>query len=350
MENRKVDLSAFTKIQQEMISKTTSEMDGFYSTRYVRHLKDYKTEEIEEIINGTSLASQQKLSRNYYDKNGLYKRVILYYATLLNYAGLLIPNPIYGNKLSNSYIKKRYYAALEYLERLNLQEVLTRMSIYTLIYGSYFGIIKTLDKDDCVIFDLPAGYARSLFKDMHGNDIVEFDVSYFDTIDDEKVREKTLNIYPEIVSSHYKRFHKGKISCSWVTLPSDIGICFTFFDDGRPLFLSIIPATIQYDEAVDTERERELDEIKKIIVQKVPHLTDGALLFEPEEALEMHKGAVDMLKKNNKNLSVLTTYADVDAIVSKTSGDNVNTSLDKMLQNVYSEAGVTGQIFAPTGT
>jgi hypothetical protein len=81
--------------------------------------------------------------------------------------------------------------------------------------------------------------------------------------------------------------------------------------------LSVIPATIDYDEAVVTERERDLEEIRKIIVQKIPHLTDGRLLFEPDEALEIHNGTVGMLR-GNKNLSVMTTYADVEAIASKT--------------------------------
>ena len=64
------------------------------------------------------------------------------------------------------------------------------------------------------------------------------------------------------------------------------------------MFLTVIPATIQYDDAVETERERELEEIRKIIVQKIPHLNDGQLLFEPEEAVEIHKGTVGMMKGN----------------------------------------------------
>ena len=106
---------------------------------------------------------------------------------------------------------------------------------------------------------------------------------------------------------------------------------------------------MDYDEAVDINRERDLEEIRKIIVQKIPHLTDGALLFEPDEALEMHAGAVGMMK-GNKNISVLTTYADVDAVVSKTSSEATNTALEKSLQNVYSRASVSGQLFAPTGS
>ena len=58
----------------------------------------------------------------------------------------------------------------------------------------------------------------------------------------------------------------------------------------------------------------------------------------------MHKGAVDMMKKN-ENLSVLTTYADVDAIVSKTANDNSLNSVDKALTNIYAEAGSSSQLF-----
>lgn len=348
MIDRKVDLSTFSRVQKDMVAKNDQALDEFYSTRYVHHLRNYTCEEIEQIINSNSLAEQQALSRNYFDKDGFYKQIILYYATLLTYSGLLIPNPSFGKELSTSQ-KKKYYAALEYLEGLELSELLTRISLKTLIYGSYYGVIKVLNKDECVIFDLPIDYSRSRFTDIHGNDIVEFDVSYFNTIIDESNRKEILDTYPSIISSYYNKFKKGKVSTSWLTLPAEIGICFTFFDDGRPMFLNIIPASIQYDESVDTERERQLDEIRKILVQKIPHLTTGELLFEPEEALEMHKGAVNMMK-GNKNLSVLTTYADVDAIISKTAADNSSTSLEKMLQNVYANGGVSEQIFSPTGT
>jgi hypothetical protein len=53
-------------------------------------------------------------------------------------------------------------------------------------------------------------------------------------------------------------------------------------------------------------------------------------LFEPPEVEEMHNGAVGMLS-GNKNISVLTTYGDVDAIVSKTASEASNTTLEKSL-------------------
>ena len=51
------------------------------------------------------------------------------------------------------------------------------------------------------------------------------------------------------------------------------------------------------------------------------------------------------MMRKNENLSVLTTYADVDAIVSKTSNDNALNSVDKALSNIYAEAGSSSQLF-----
>jgi len=156
-------------------------------------------------------------------------------------------------------------------------------------------------------------------------------------------------VYPKVIGDHYRRWKKGQVKTIWVKIPTDVGFCFPFFDDSRPLFLDVIPAVMDYDVAVDVNKERDLEEIRKIIVQKIPHLQDGALLFEPDEALEMHAGAVGMMK-GNKNISVLTTYADVDAVVSKTSSEASTNALEKSLQNVYSKANASQQIFAPTGT
>ena len=337
------DISTFTKQ-----FKIPIKPDQTFQHHYVC-VHEYTLEEIEKIIASGSIEEQQKLSRYFYDRDGFYKRIILYYATLLKYSGLLVPNPSFGNQLSKLPLKKLYFKAMRYIEHLNLPEILTRMSIKALIDGCYYGVIKNLDKEQFTIIDLPSGFCRSRYKDGFGNDLIEFDVRYFYSIIDMQKRVETLKSYPKVISSWFKRFDSGKTTESWVLIPGEIGICFPFFDDGRPLFLSVIPATIQYDEAVENERERELEDIRKIIVQKVPHLTDGQLLFEPDEALEMHAGTVGMLR-GNKNLSVLTTYADVDAVVSKTSNEGAANALEKMVQNSYSQAGASINLFSPTGT
>lgn len=351
MENipSKFDLASFKKSNDAMIAQTENAYsDTYLKRRQVQRIRDYTAEEIDRIISSGDVESQILLSRNYFYKNGFYKRIILYYATLLKYSGVLIPNPAPKQNLSNSKIQERYYKAVDFVERAKLASLLTECSIRALRDGCYYGIIQTNDKSSFALLDLPVSYCTSRFKDIFGNDIIEFNTQYFDKITDKEKREQALETFPKVISRHYRRWNKNKVKTSWVIIPSDIGVCFPFLD-GRPLFLNVIPATIQYDDAVDTERERALEEIRKIIVQKIPHLTDGGLLFEPEEAEEIHRGTVGMMKPN-KNVSVLTTYADVDAIVSHTAADSVSNNLEKMVQNIYYEGGVSKEMFASTGS
>ena len=345
---RNFDLASFKRANSGMIATNTSTYQSRWDRKSKTRLKDYSLEEVEKIINSGSLSEQQKLSRNYYYKDGFYKRLVLHYATLLKYVGLLIPNPSFGKNLSTSHIQKRYFNAVDFVDRINLPVILTNCAQRALVDGCYYGIIQDVDKTGLVILDLPSNWCCTRFKDALGNDIIEFDVSYFNTILDEEERKNVLSVYPQVISSAYRKWKNGKISDKWVFIPSDIGICFPFFDS-RPILLSTIPATIRYDDAVAIDQKRDLEEIKKIIVQKIPHLNDGRLVFEPDEAAEMHAGAVGMLR-DNENVSVLTTYADVESIISKTSADTSANSLDRMLQNVYNEAGTSSQIFASTGS
>ena len=343
-------ISSYSKAQQKMIatSDNTYGTLGTSRARYLERIRDYTPEKIERIITSGSLAEQQALSRNFFYKDGYYKQIIIHYATLLKYAGLLIPNPSLGKKLSTSHISKRYYNALDYVEKMNLPVFLTDCATRALIDGCYYGVIVQLDKQNFSVLDLPSGYCQTRYKDLNGDDLIEFDVSYFNSIVDLTAKEQALASYPKFIRDAYKKWQKQKNSNSWVIIPSDIGICFPFFD-GRPLFLSVIPASLEYDDAIQTERDRDAEEIRKILVQKIPHLQDGRLLFEPDEAAEMHAGAVGMLK-GNKNISVLTTYADVDAVVSKTTGESTSKTLEQIEKNIYAQAGVSGQIFSSTGS
>ena len=344
MDEQKRDLTSFTTAISKMIAKNES---SYNLTRYGRNrherVKEYTLEEIKNIIDSGSVDAQIILSRNYFERGGFYWRLLMHYATLLKYTGLLIPNPSFGKNLSESYITKKYHSAVSFVDKANLPDLFTHIGTKVLRDGSYYGVIQEVTDKSISILDLPIFYCRSRFKDKEGNDIIEFNVTYFDTIHDGDYRKKALSAYPAEVVSWYKKFKNRRVKSPWCYIPSSIGICMSLIDD-KPIFLNIISAALEYDQAKDINRERDLEEIRKILIQHIPHLTDGGLLFEPEEALEMHKGAVDMMKRN-ENLSVLTTYADVDAIVSKTANDNSLNSVDKALTNIYAEAGSSSQLF-----
>jgi hypothetical protein len=76
--------------------------------------------------------------------------------------------------------------------------------------------------------DLPFSYCRTRMKDWLGNDIIEFNVSYFDSISDDSMKEYALKVYPKVITSYYRKWVKGTVSKNdpWVIIPAKIGVCF----------------------------------------------------------------------------------------------------------------------------
>lgn len=207
MKEKEKFLDTYKRATSEMIAKNGNNWDRIYQGSFaevVRVRQDYTIEEVERIISSHDLQKQKQLSRYFFYKDGFYRRILVYYATLLKYVGILVPHPSFGKKLSTPHIKKKYFMAMDYVDRMNLQEVLTRFTLRALVDGAYYGILQKIDKERCVIFDLPSEYCRSRFLDFEGNDIIEFNVSYFSSIKDESMRKLVLSVYPEEVKRHYK--------------------------------------------------------------------------------------------------------------------------------------------------
>lgn len=347
--SRNFDLTSFTRAKEKMVSTnqtadSVSTLGGYYSWS-VRYRKTYTPEEIRDIVEEGSIQAKRILSNYFFETNGYYRQIILSYVNLLKYSGILIPNPTNGKKLSNSNISKRYYGAINYEEMMKLPSFYANCIKDILVNGVYYGLIISKDKSSFVCVDLPYEYCRTRYQDPFGNDLVEFNVQYFDTITCPEDRELTLKLYPKVVVKAYR--DKKRVN-PWVVLPMGTGVCFLLFD-GTPIFLPMLLDILDYEDAMDDQKARDKEEISKIIVQKVPHLTDGQFLLEPDEVAELHAGAVGMLK-GNPHLSVLSTYADVDAIVSKTTNDNKAAILERYEKNIYVQGAVSPQLFASTSS
>ena len=91
MDEQKHTLTTFTKAITDMVAKNESSynLTRWGRNRYER-VKEYTLEEIENIIDSGSIEAQIALSRNYFSKGGFYQRLLLHYATLLKYVGLLL--------------------------------------------------------------------------------------------------------------------------------------------------------------------------------------------------------------------------------------------------------------------
>ena len=90
-------------------------------------------------------------------------------------------------------------------------------------------------------------------------------------------------------------------------------------------------------------------QLLKIIIQKMPMDKNGDLIFDVDEAQELHNNAVKMLQ-NALGIDVLTTFADVN--VADMADKNQSTTTDELMKverTVYNEAGVSQMQFNTNG-
>lgn len=346
---RNFSLEEFKKASSGMVAKNAGRYGSRDPWSGLLGRREYTREEIESVIRCGNPLSMRNLSRKFYNENGIYRQIITYYATLLKNMGVLVPNLANGSSLQDSPVSKRYYGAVNLVEEMKLKKLLTRISQAVLVDGMYCGILSSLSKTSFAILDLPLEYCQIRYQTDKGVDIVEFNVEYFNSIAGDSARRKALSSFPKAVSSYYRSWTRGVHKNCWMFLPEELAVSFQLFDD-RPYFLPLIPDLLDYENAVEMEAKKAADEIKKILVQKIPHLSDGTLLFEPEESAVMHAGVVDMLADSNPDVAVMTTYGEVKLEQSKSSDSITHTALDQMSQHVYTNAGVSPQLFAATNS
>ena len=131
----------------------------------------------------------------------------------------------------------------------------------------------------------------------------------------------------------------------WILLDPSKTVKFNLSNSDAPLFVPIIPKLLDLDEAQNLDKKKMLQQILKIIIQKMPIDKNGDLIFDVDEAQTLHNNAVMMLG-DAIGVDVLTTFADVDVADLSDKG-NVSSvdQLDKVERAVYNEAGVSQSQF-----
>lgn len=364
----KRDFTTFKKALNDIASES---LNTYYNGKGIRKTKstERKTpEEVEEILLKGNETELRNLSRLYWDISGLYKRLISYFANMLTYDILVTPKISAGKTAEKDKMLKSLTNACYFIDNLDIEKELSRIMTIMLTDGVYYGFFKECTNGKFIFQDLDPDYCRTRYKSMNDLPVLEFDLSYFINL---KGREATTNVdelalYPKTVRSSYNKYfnevtYKGKdgknyvrnkqdvINGRWMIIPDNLGVVF-YYKDTKPLFASTIKAIEDLNDYKGIEKSLDKQELQKIFLQKIPiDEKTGELLFTVDEALEIHKAVVKMLR-NNPNVDVLTTFADAQMLDLKDSSQANRDNLEKMERSVYNEAGVSKNLFASDGT
>lgn len=354
-QNKKLEQTPeqYQKMRQERIANFQKIFRGMIATNDAAYIKSdaksprnrkaiFNKEQIYDIVENGDAVAKAQLSDHFFKTSGLYKRIIIHYATFLTYSWLLVPHLRKQDDSLDKKNSKVYFEASDFMSSFQIERKCALFATEVLVKGAYYGIIHD-NGEYVVIQKLPFEYCRSRFKNEEDVDIVEFNVAFFDTIRDEPLRNEILKTYPKIVQKAYHKY-KFKKGDKWIYLPAQMGLYFSFFEE-CPFFLDLIPLLDDLEDYKEIDKTRNLQALDRILVQKVK--VDGVnLVFEPDEALEMHDGTVEMLN-NNQDLDVLTTYCDVE-LLDLSSDDDEKTEISDVQNLIYESAGLTKELFCAT--
>ena len=302
-------------------------------------------------------AEMREISKFYFETSGIYSRLCKYMAYMYRYDWMVTPyiNDEVASEKDKDTALTDFYKILLYLDNSELKKLFGEIALKVVKNGCYYGYLVPTAKR-ITVQELPVNYCRSRFI-VNGRPAIEFNMRYFDlAFKDTTQRVKMLNLFPAEFKRGYILYKEGKLppqfagdTEGWYLLDVNATIKFNINGDDAPMFMSVIPALIDLDEAKDLDKKKMAQELLKIIIQKMPVDKNGDLVFDVDEAQQLHNNAVAMLKKAI-GIDVLTTFADVQvADMSDNRSTATTDDLERVERGVYNEAGISQMQFNTDG-
>lgn len=321
-----------------------------------------KRDILEAIIKRDYIKLRQ-ISDFFYAASGIYQTVCNYFAFLYRYDWYIYPENLKDNMKTEKIIEE-YHKVLKFLDRSNIKKQCGEIALKVVKHGCYYGYIIDNDKG-LQVQELPPEYCRTRWS-INGNPVIEFNMAFFDEkFKDVSYRMKVIKMFPEEFGKGYALYKQGKLGpevediflddirkkrlYGWYALEPGNTVKFNINGSDIPIFINALPAIIDLDAAQDLDRKKQMQKLLKILIQKLPMDKNGDLIFDVDEARDIHNTAVAMLRRAI-GVDVITTFADVQSI--DISDKNTTASaddLEKVERTVYNALGVSRNLFNATG-
>ena len=303
------------------------------------------------------LSELRNISNFYYNLNGIYQRVCNYFAFLYRYDWYVVPE-IYDDNVKEEKILKDFTRILNFLDNSYIRKTCGDIALEVIKNGAYYAYIVP-SKDGLVLQQLPVAYCRTRYN-VGNLRAIEFNMKFFDQFKDIGYRMKILNLFPDEFKKGYALYLQGKLvpdmggstsreEFGWYLLDPESTVKFDFNNGDVPMFVNAIPALLDLDAAQDLDRRKQMQKLLKIIIQKLPLDKNGDLIFDVDEARDIHNNAVQMLSRA-VGVDVLTTFADIDSV--DMSDKNTSTTVDdlsKVERAVFNDLGISQNLFNTNG-
>ena len=321
-------------------------------------------DEIFKAIIERDYKKMRVISDFFYAASGIYQTVCNYFAYLYRYDWYLYPENIKDSSVKPDKVLTEYVKVLSYLDNTYIKKLCGDIALKVVKYGAYYGYLVDTDKG-AQLQELPYEYCRTRYN-VKGSPAIEFNMAFFDDkFPDVSYRMRVIKMFPEEFAKGYSLYKQGKLgpdneffdadrgyyrsNYGWYLLDPELTVKFNINGSDIPIFLNATPAIIDLDAAQELDRKKQMQKLLKILVQKLPMDKNGDLIFDVDEARDIHNNIVAMLRRAI-GVDVITTFAEVDSIdISDKNTTTTDDDLQKVERAVYDALGISRNIFNTDG-
>lgn len=299
----------------------------------------------------------REISNYFYRTSGIYQRACNYFATMYRYDWYITAEVI-DKTVAEEKLVDEFRRISHYLDNSYIRKICADIALEVIKQGAYYGYI-TESTSGLVLQQLPVNYCRSRYS-VGNMPAVEFNMRFFDDkFPDLNYRMRVLKMFPAEFAKGYMLYRQNKLvaddgsydnsATGWYLLTPGKVVKFNFNNNDVPLFVSTCPAILDLDAAQDLDRRKQMQKLLKILIQKLPMDKNGDLIFDVDEAADIHKNAVQMIR-NAIGVDVLTTFADIESIdMSDKNSSTTTDDLAKVERAVYNDFGISQNLFNTDG-
>lgn len=294
----------------------------------------------------------RQYSQIMYSKNPVYFRLIEYMANILCFYWVTYPSFFLQLDKQEEEITRMWMNSILYLEKIN-PEVLGREILEKcLINGEiYFAVKEKVTNEKATAFgiqELPIDYCRSI-KKFNGRDVVEINLSYFDSIKPEQLDE-VLKSYPSFLTKLIQNREQCPVDPAtrgrWAVISPDYAFHFSLKKDNLPFFIGVILDLLDLQDAKDINMFKMEQQLSRLLALEFPLDSNDTPVFDDEEITFYHNEIVNLLSQV-PGLEVISTMAKVKDVDLSDAGQGKNVDILKnQYDNVYSSAGISSKLMS----
>ena len=344
-DKRKAVLECAAKAANKMERLLIKNLQGRESNVYNTYNKQRYRDMMRGLSNKNNQASLRDMSKFLERVSNPYRRIMLYYSTISLYRWNI--TPVLDEKVIMATVddeeKKKmlaeYLRISRYIERLNLETSLKKM-VYTYIRdGVFYGIVVE-GEESIFIYPLDAKYCE-IVEIENGIPKFGFNLDYF------KNKQYLLDNWDIKFKKAWNKYQNGK-SDKWYIMDVRESICIPplDYDFPIPFFTGIFESLIDLIDARALQKNRDIIENYKLIVQKIPmNTSDPDFVNEYELYLDTLITYHNALLANvPDNMGVAMSPMDIDTI-DFTNKDNDADLISNAMRGVFSDSGVSEMLF-----